>query len=308
VSILMEEFQKSLTLTQGRSPRTVLAYTGAVNRFAKFVEQTPRDGDPLTVVDEADFQGWRAFELGKKCKSTSLSLWVSGLRAFYGWLVRTGKLAKNPMPEEFRVTVKVQEPTRVPSFKELMWLRMDLEKRPIQERAFVELLMGSGLRVSAALTLHRKHFLLDGDRPYVMVDAEEVQCKGHHAGAVYMTPHACACVSAWLAAPACPTDGPVFPWSYDHAHDRVHCAGVRVGVELKPHALRHAFCSFMYFRSFFGGAYDIVAVKVAAGHSNIQTSAGYLNSVARVVTSESQWWEWSTGTPIPRKSGFGTRE
>ena len=94
--VLLDEWDQYLLSKYSRE--TVKAYNKALHKFqawlsgGKFRDLQPRG---LSEVTPAEVQEWREHLLGSYSTST-VNLWLTGVRRFYAWLIEKGALIHNP--------------------------------------------------------------------------------------------------------------------------------------------------------------------------------------------------------------------
>lgn len=254
----------------------------------------------LLTAKYDDFLHWR--ESIKQRAPKGISIALSAIRGFYNYAEERGILRQNPFPRSMAVTVKKQEPVHVPTVKEFIEMRAKLEEdhqldtmHVITRKAIVETLAGTGLRLNALLTLRRQHLHLDESRPYCLVDASSMDCKGAQAGQVPMSQYATGILREYLADKPV-NDEPIFNGV---TPKMIRSLLKRLKKGLHPHALRHYFCCMTYFKNFDGGKTDLIWVRDAAGHSNVSTTSNYLAMARRIVNEESDWQTWAHGQAQP---------
>ncbi len=139
------------------SPRTVEAYGGDLESLAQFLEA--RDATAaLNDVRELDLHALRAWlgEIARRHATSSVARKVAAVRSWMRWLLKRRVLVKNPADE--LATPKVRRP--LPTFLSVDVAQQVMESpgdspKGRRDKAVLELLYGSGLRVSelAALDL-----------------------------------------------------------------------------------------------------------------------------------------------------------
>lgn len=243
--------------------------------------------------------------LSGRRKPAGAALALASIRSFYNHLVASGALAVSPVPADLRVRKKAQEPACVPTAEQYLAMRERLHvvggtgrgAIPLDTRvAIIELMAGSGLRIAAMLSLKRRH-LRFGSRPIIMVEADSMSCKGHLAGEVPITPYAADIMGKWIAAHNPAPDAPLFDVS-DAMVRKVLRQIEPPDLHLKPHSLRHFYCSMAYYRNMDGGTKDAVWVRDAAGHSSIAVTDRYLKMARRVCQSDALWFAWAEGRSV----------
>lgn len=130
------------------SPHTVAAYTSDVAEFLDNSGVAPSDASRDDILD---YLSHRSGDLSKR----SLARLISSLRSYFDWLVLEGERADNPCdnlesPKIGRYLPDVLSVEEVSRIMESVDLR---SWQGIRDRAILEILYGSGLRVSEACTL-----------------------------------------------------------------------------------------------------------------------------------------------------------
>ncbi|HET9958495.1 MAG TPA: tyrosine recombinase XerC [Polyangiaceae bacterium] len=277
------------------SRHTVAAYGRDLRNFAEFVAERGA-GASLRRLDRGVLRAYLG-ELGKDRTSTTLARKVSSLRAFFGYLERRGHISKNPAsalatPKLARKLPKFLDPEAAAAV-------MDAPQsgsEPERDRAMLELLYGSGLRVSELAGLN----VADVDLAAMQV---RVLGKGNKERVVPLGSKAAEAVSQYLQHRAVEpkTNGPLF----------VGRRGRRLGVrwiqklvhrygalgagrpDLHPHALRHSCATHMLE----GGA-DLRAIQELLGHSSLSTTQRYTHvSMDQLVAVYDRAHPWAHKNP-----------
>jgi integrase/recombinase XerC len=214
----------------------------------------------------------------------SIARRVGALHTFYRWAVDDGRIEHDPSLLLGRPKVANRLPTVLRASE-----AVDLVERPdlgetddpieraiaLRDRAILELLYGSGLRVSEVTSLRREDLDLEGARVLV-------RGKGSKERRVPVSDDAVAAVGAWLAEGrpllGVGADGPLFcnrrrkPMSARDVRAMVHGYAGRLlpGRRIGPHTLRHSYATHLLE----GGA-DIRAVQELLGHSSVATTQRY---------------------------------
>lgn len=164
----MREFMGYLITERGYSEKTKDAYERDLNDFCQFLENS---GDPsLTAVDHLDVRVYLAFLNDQKYSRNTISRKIASLRSFYQYLLKHEKIKENP----FSYVHLKKKHARLPRFfyeKEIEVLFDSVEGTKTLEqrnRALLEVLYGSGLRVSecANLTLS----VIDFDNSVMLIN------------------------------------------------------------------------------------------------------------------------------------------
>lgn len=284
------DFRVELKDVKGCAENTCNTYCSQVTALSNFLITRKRT---LRTADREDFIAWRQ-SMNDRAGS-GIAIAVVAARSFYQILKR--KECDFP---DFKVKIKRQEPIDVPSVKQFLVVRELLQKPTTDKRAIdqatreaiVETLAGSGLRIEAFLSLRVHHIHTDNARPYILVDAADMGCKGNRAQTIPLAPYAAAVLAKYIASRG--IEGPELVFKVSGSMVRKLLIQVEPdGVHLKPHSLRHFYCSATYFRNFDGGRTDPVWVRDAAGHSSIATTDNYLRMAKRVVQTDAEWEKWA---------------
>jgi integrase/recombinase XerC len=145
----IEQFFYYLKAERGVSPHTLRAYTEDLHDFQTFSDKNPKD------IDNLDIRSFLASLHHKKLKKTSISRKLATIRSFFKYLHREGYVPKNPA----RLVSTPKIPKTLPKFLTIDETFSLLEKpqgetfRPARDRAILELLYSSGLRVSELTSL-----------------------------------------------------------------------------------------------------------------------------------------------------------
>ena len=159
---MLDRFIDSLWLEDGLSKNTLEAYRRDLRLFAEWLAIERRT---LTTATDAEVGGYLAhrFRGEAKLRASSQARLLSSLKRFYGFAVRERVLNVDP-------TLKIDPPKRTPRFPKTM-TEADVEallatpniETPLglRDRAMLETLYASGLRVSELVQLKLVEVSLD---------------------------------------------------------------------------------------------------------------------------------------------------
>jgi tyrosine recombinase XerC len=276
-------FVEHLGLERHLSAHTLQAYRSDLVRLAEFLR---RRGDSLSEADYPTLRRFLAHETTLGYARSSVARRVAAIHTFYRWAKAQGFVDLDPAALLGRPKVHSRLPTvlraseaaalvEAPEFQADE--RADLLERAValRDRAVLELLYGSGLRVAevAGLTLDR----LDLDRARVTVLG-----KGAKEREVPLSDYAVEAVRAYLAEGRHRLMGAgsvsMFfnrkgkPLGTRDIRSVVGRYGRRTlsGRHISPHMLRHSFATHLLE----GGA-DIRAVQELLGHASVATTQRY---------------------------------
>ncbi|NIM02783.1 tyrosine recombinase [bacterium] len=154
MEILLDKFITHLRVERNFSPHTLVGYEGDLKSFINFLK---RDNiDSLNKIDRLQVRKFLAHLAGKNLEKSTIARKLSSIRSFFGYLTREKIIAQNP-------TIHIPTPKRmkrVPSFLDLHEVKLLLalpNRRTLlglRDRAILEVLYGSGLRVSELVSLN----------------------------------------------------------------------------------------------------------------------------------------------------------
>ena len=270
----MDGFVRSLTST---APATAAAYEADVRGFVAWAERGGHQG-PATV-DRLLLRRWLAYLGTRQYARRSIRRKTSAVRRYFAWLSRTGVIAADPalrltapsgdgrLPEVLsgaELTTLLDEPPAA--------VDHDDEAVRLRDDAVLELLYGSGLRVSELCDLDRDG--VDRRRRVVTVVG-----KGSKTRQVPMTPLAAEAVEGWLDRGRARLErgdtppGAVFLNARGHRLGRRDVQRILDHRALRPthpHALRHTFATHLL-----DGGADLRVVQELLGHSSLETTQVY---------------------------------
>jgi len=278
---LIEEFLDALWLEKGLSPHTRSAYRTDLLAFARWLEGRGLTLESVGRDAVLDHLGWRLSE-GYQARSTARFL--SGLRSFYKYSVREGRIAEDPtllvsMPQLGAPLPKSLSEADV----EALLAAPDTEDSlGLRDRTMLEVLYATGLRVTELISLTL-------DEINLREGSLRVFGKGSKERLIPLGEEAIAWLESYLktARPLLLGGQPgdiLFPsqrgtpmtrqtfWHRIKLHAQV--AGIRTS--LSPHTLRHAFATHLLNH----GA-DLRTVQMLLGHTSLSTTQIYTH-VARV--------------------------
>ena len=269
-------FLEYLAVEKGLSHNTVSAYGRDVRKLADFLKA---GRIALPRVSEDTLVAFVHRESGAGLSARSLARLVSALRSFFRFSVLSGFLKKDPSSRlttpstwlalpKFLTVAEVEELLRAPDAK---------KPHGVRDRAMLEVLYGSGLRVSELASL--KLAEINRDEGFLVCRG-----KGGKERIVPLGRSACDAIGRYLAEVRSPLDpdgareelflsrrGKPFTrqglWKLLRRHAAK--AGLNAA-KITPHVLRHSFATHLLER----GA-DLRSVQLMLGHSQITTTQIY---------------------------------
>jgi len=261
------------------SKHTVAAYRSDLAQLGAFLRDKQGDGAPVTRVDVYLVRQWLG-SLARVVSPASVARKIAAAKAFFRFLHRRGWIAKNLSADLASPKVRKPLPTflRVDAAREVMEAPSAESPEGRRDRAMLELLYGSGLRVSELAGLD----VGDVDRKNATV---RVRGKGNKERVAPVGRAALTSVASYLDARGALVRAgtPAHPTALFLSR-----RGARIGVrqvqllvhrygaigagraDLHPHALRHTCATHMLE----GGA-DLRAIQEMLGHASLATTQRY---------------------------------
>jgi integrase/recombinase XerD len=152
------ELEGFLTLLAARrAPRTVEAYRRDLSQLGAWLEKSP------TAATTEDLERWIAQMRADGNAATTIARRIAAVRAFFRHEQLLGARNDNPaaaleLPRRARKLPRTLSPGEA---ERLIEAAAGTTPRALRDRALVEVMYGSGLRVSEALGLHRRSADLD---------------------------------------------------------------------------------------------------------------------------------------------------
>ena len=272
----VDDFGAALT---AMSDHTRVAYLSDLGGFVEWCERLDLDGPG--AVNRSTIRRYLAFLTTREFARRTIARKTASLRRYFRWSVSNGHITADPtagvsVPAGDGRLPRVLEGRELSSMLDASSVRDDDEPewRRRRDDAVLEVLYGSGLRVSELCTLTSS--ALDLDR-----GAATVWGKGSKERRVPLSQPAVDALRSWLPLRhdviAVHPDGehadvlfgnergkPITPRDVRRIVDR------RSPVPTHPHALRHSFATHLL-----DGGADLRAVQELLGHSDVATTQRY---------------------------------
>ena len=278
---LKREFLEYLEIERGRALKTVENYDRYLTRFLKESgARTPRD---ITEERVRRFRLWLNRQQGARTrgvpaapmKKRTQNYYLIALRAFLKYLRRRGIACLSPERIELaKVPARSLDLITARELARLLAAPEGEGIKSLRDRAILELLFSTGLRVSELCALNRD---LDLTR-----DEFSVRGKGDKVRVVFLSPAARAALTAYLAArtdmgealfvgvgPRAGAGARLTPRTVERLV-RHYAVKAGIGKKVTPHVIRHAFAT-----DLLGNGADLRSVQALLGHANIATTQVY---------------------------------
>lgn len=285
-SEIIDRFCDALWLEQGLSQATISAYRSDLALTERFLQTSGRD---LAEAKREDLQAYLERRRSEGVTAHTAARLLSTWRRFYGYLLREGRVTADPtaLIDSPKLTRPLPRSLTEEQVERLLAAPGDATPRALRDRAMLEVLYATGLRVSelVGLTLGRVG-LTQG--------VVRVVGKGNKERLVPLGEEAIGWIGRYVAEARAqfvarqPTDalfvtargGPLTRQAFWHNLKRYASRAGIAPQTLSPHTLRHAFATHLLNH----GA-DLRAVQMLLGHADLSTTQIYTH-VARARLKE----------------------
>ena len=158
----VEDFRRHLEEEKAVSSYTQKSYMTDLQQFVDFMERPGTAGgtgvESLTMIDPSDIRAFLVHLYQRKARKSSISRKVSALRSFFRFLVREGKIRINPAEAVQSPKIERYLPTFLQVDEMFTLLNAEFKEDVFgwRDRAIVELIYSSGIRVGELVGLNRK--------------------------------------------------------------------------------------------------------------------------------------------------------
>lgn len=275
---LLDEFTDALWLEDGLSRNTIDSYRADLLKLNRWlVEQQMADGD-FTNVAQADLLAFLSSGIVQGTKASTASRALSCMRRFYRYLLRQGKITLDPTLNIAAPRIPRHLPTTLSEAEvEMLLAAPDIHKPlGLRDRAMLELLYATGLRVSELVNLQISqvrqdmgivHILGKGNKERLVPLGEEALywltqytqqarpliLSAKHSDRLFVT-----------------TQGDAMTRQAFWYLIKRYALQASISKPLSPHTLRHAFATHLLNH----GA-DLRVVQLLLGHTDISTTQIY---------------------------------
>ncbi|MBQ3943066.1 MAG: site-specific tyrosine recombinase XerD [Elusimicrobia bacterium] len=266
----VDDFINYILIEKGLSKNTALAYRTDLNTYLKFLEEKNINYETITHLEITDFL-W--YLKTSNFKSASIYRMIESIRQFYKFLIAENLIKNDPtvyltapkLPEYLPEMLTNEEVTR------LLNSVSEADTLSIRNRAMLELLYATGLRVSELISL--KFSNIDIEECYVKIFG-----KGNKERLVPFGQKAQLYLKRYLRVRKKTKSEFVFLTRLNKPISRIEFwrqlkqIALKAGImkNITPHTLRHSFATHLLT----GGA-DIRFVQEMLGHSSISTTQRY---------------------------------
>ena len=162
--MLVESFIKYIRYELNYSTCTVLSYSSDLKQFVDFLTADTElfDAESVTVND---VRAWMAKLMADGCSVTTVKRKLQSLRAFYKYLMRVGKVQKNPAREVemAKVPHRLPECVKVENMEQMFSEQVDYDAfEEVRDRLIMLMMYSTGIRRSELINL-RDADVADGE-------------------------------------------------------------------------------------------------------------------------------------------------
>ena len=275
-------FLNYLTVEKGFSENTIVAYRNDLHQLASFIgKEAAKRGSipPWASFGRQEMLSYLLNLKERKYAPTTVARKVAAAKSFFSFMVAEGNIKDNPAQNVGSPKVGKSLPKPISVSQAMLLLKQPTKlstPEAKRDRAMLELLYASGMRVSELVSLN----LSD-------VDTEDgfVRCfgKGHKERLIPIAPRAASAVAEYVkeARPHLVHNEAERALFVNRRGDRLtrqgfwqilkgYAKSAGLGVQVTPHTLRHSFATHML-----SGGADLRSVQELLGHANISTTQIY---------------------------------
>jgi len=276
----LSSFLNFLSAEKGASSNTIAAYRNDLEQLAEYLKASG-DGRGWETVDRMLIQDFIVNLKERKYAETTVARKVAAIRSFFGFLTAEGILADNPTeglasPRVGKMLPKAITPNEVDELLEQPCKRATPEAK--RDRAMLELLYATGMRVTELVSLDLGSVSVEGKNPFV-------RCTGKGAKERIIPIHeqATEAIVDYLteARPLVVRNKNEKALFVNRRGERLtrqgfwlilkgYAKAANLRDDVTPHTLRHSFATHML-----RGGMPLRHVQEMLGHANISTTQVY---------------------------------
>lgn len=281
---LIKRFLQYLEYERNASPHTIRNYRSDLLQFRDFLARgQPRAPVKVASIDALSIRGFLAFLFENEKKKTSIARKLAAVRAFFKFLSREHVRADNPSsavstPKLERSLPRIMTEEEMNNFLDrVAQAARGGEPALVRDRAILELLYASGLRVSELVGLDLRNVNFGDGMVLVRGKGRKERIvpfgsKAKQALNDYLPAREKILVEKKTGLPALflnAQGGRLTPRSVDRLLKR-YVRTFGPNIKVSPHSLRHAFASHLLTE----GA-DLRAIQEMLGHKSLATTQKY---------------------------------
>jgi integrase/recombinase XerD len=276
----LDDFLSFLSAEKGASNNTVAAYRNDLRQLLTYMKPNG-DGKCWQKVDRMVIQDFILDLKNRKYAETTVARKVAAIRSFFSFMESEGMIAGNPTeglasPRVGKMLPKAISPNEVDELLEQPCKRSTPEAR--RDRAMLELLYATGMRVTELVSLDLTSLNLDPENAYVKCSG-----KGAKERVIPIHEQAAEAVQDYLdqARPMMVRNKNEKALFVNRRGERLtrqgfwlilkgYARAANLHEDVTPHTLRHSFATHML-----RGGMPLRHVQEMLGHANISTTQVY---------------------------------
>jgi integrase/recombinase XerC len=283
MSDFIGDFQTHLTVERNVSSHTCRAYIDDIKEFNRFLQENEyiRNGSGLAGIELETVRAYLAYLFRQQIKKVTINRKLSSLRAFYKYLIRSGKVKNNPaeMIQSSKTEKYIPTFLSVDEMFELLNVGADGSILNLRNQAILELFYSSGLRLSELAGLN----VIDLDLSQALV---KVKGKGRKERIVPVGKQAMSALQEYLTRvvelkSSDDRDELGSPLFLNIRGKRITGRSIArivddvtkrsgIGRKISPHALRHTFATHLL-----NAGADLRSIQELLGHESLSTTQKY---------------------------------
>lgn len=274
------EFLVFLAVEKGASANTIAAYKNDLQQLADFIGSRA-SSDGWRSLSRSDIQDFILNLKERGYTETSVARKVAAVRSFFAFLAAEGSITANPTeglssPRVGKTLPKAISPNEVDELLEQPARRSTPEAK--RDRAMLELLYATGMRVTELVSLDMENLNLDPRAPFVRCVG-----KGAKERSIPIHDHALEALNGYLedGRPMMVRNNVEPALFVNRRGERLtrqgfwlilkgYAKSANLGAGVTPHTLRHSFATHML-----RGGMPLRNVQEMLGHANISTTQVY---------------------------------
>jgi integrase/recombinase XerC len=280
----IERFIRYLQYERNASPHTLRNYRSDLDQFRDFVKRShPQTAPAIQNVDTTQIREFLGFLFERERKKSSAARKLAALRSFFKFLCREGVLAENPAavvatPKKPKLLPRIMTEEETNQFLDHVARESESGDLALaRDRAILELLYASGLRVSELVGLDLRSINLEDGSVIARGKGRKERMvpfgsKAGNALSNYLPQREKILRQAKTSSPALflSRRGERLTTRSVHRIVKNTVRSFGPNVRVSPHSLRHAFASHLLAE----GA-DLRAIQEMLGHASLSTTQKY---------------------------------
>ena len=271
VDQVIKEFLINSKTKGNRSSSTLSCYERYLKNLSESVGNIPFKSLNMVMVE-----AWHVELLEKELSRKTASYHLMALRALLRWIIRRGEIPP-VIPEQIelpRITRTIKSIPTIEDVQNMLRACNPNGAERLRDRAVLELLISSGLRVAELVSLKTKDVDLENCRTTIVG-------KGSYPRLIMFSPQASHFIKRYVDTRTDSCESLFVGYAINRKGSAITTRTIerivtkystRAGVKTHVHALRHFFATY----SLSKGA-DLFAVSKMLGHKNIATTQIYLH-------------------------------